>query len=47
VARTDMAVALRTLAARAASVEWAGTPEYLPETGNTAPVRLPLRLGAA
>lgn len=43
VARTDMAAALRVLSRRFAGVELAGTPEWMPDSGNTAPARLPLR----
>jgi cytochrome P450 len=46
VARTDMAVALRVLVERCATPAWAGAPVFLPETGNTAPVSLPMRLAA-
>jgi cytochrome P450 len=47
VARTDMAAALRALAARCARVAWAGAPEWLPDTGNTSAVTLPLKLEPA
>ena len=43
-ARTDMAAALRSLAQRIESFEISGEAEYLPDSGNTGPVRLPLRL---
>ena len=47
VARTDMACALRVLLGHVARVEWAGDPVYLPDSGNTSPVSMPLRLMAA
>lgn len=43
VARTDMAAALRVLATRWAEVNWNGVPEWLPDSGNTSPVCLPIR----
>ncbi|KMW57780.1 putative cytochrome P450 hydroxylase [Candidatus Rhodobacter oscarellae] len=43
VARTDMAAALRVLVGRFSEVAFAAQPEWLPETGNTSPARLPLR----
>ena len=43
VARTDMAAALRAIAQRFERVEFAGTPEWLPDSGNTSPKSLPLR----
>ena len=42
VARTDMAAALRVLASRFRRPEFAGDPEWLPDSGNTSPSRLPL-----
>ena len=42
VARTDMACALRALS-RFSRIEFAGTPEWLPDSGNTSPAHLPLR----
>lgn len=42
VARTDMAAALRVLLANWKAIRPAGRPEYLPDTGNTSPARLPL-----
>ena len=42
VARTDMACALRVLLANVTRFEWAGTPDYLPDSGNTSPRRLPV-----
>ena len=44
VARTDMAAALRVLTRRFAEISFASAPDWLPETGNTAPAHLPLRL---
>ena len=44
VARTDMACALKVLTRHVTRFEWAGTPEYLPDSGNTSPVSLPIRL---
>ena len=46
VARTDMACALRAMLSRIARIEWAGNPVYLPDSGNTSPVAMPLRLVA-
>ncbi len=43
VARTDMAEALAVLAQNWRAMEWAGTPEWLPDSGNTSPVALPIR----
>ena len=43
VARTDMAVALSVLVRNWTSIEWAGAPEWRPDTGNTSPTRLPIR----
>ena len=43
VARTDMSVALPLLARRLTDVSAAGPGEWLPVSGNTGPVRLPLR----
>ncbi|MEM8792929.1 MAG: cytochrome P450 [Pseudomonadota bacterium] len=44
VARTDIAAALRVLTRRISAFSTAGAPAFLPETGNTSPVSLPLRL---
>ncbi len=44
VARTDMACALRVLLGKVDRFEWAGTPAYLPDSGNTSPRSLPVRL---
>jgi len=46
VARTDMAAALRVLLARYTRIERAGVAEYLPDSGNTSPLALPLVLRA-
>jgi cytochrome P450 len=43
VARTDMSVALPLLARRMPEVEPDGPGEWLPVSGNTGPIRLPLR----
>ena len=45
VARTDMSVALPLLAARMPGIEADGPGEWLPVSGNTGPVRFPLRFG--
>lgn len=42
-ARADIAAALLALARRFSRVEAAGAPVWLPESGNTGPVSLPLR----
>jgi cytochrome P450 len=42
VARSDMSVALPLLARRLVDPRVDGTPEWLPDSGNTGPVRLPL-----
>ncbi|MDI5922865.1 cytochrome P450 [Halomonas sp. LR5S13] len=46
IARGDMTVALAKLAQRLLEPEYAGTPEWLPDSGNTGPVRLPIRFRA-
>lgn len=43
VARTDIASALRALSRQIEGFDYCGTPEWLPDSGNTGPVRLPLR----
>lgn len=43
VARTDMACAMRVLLDSWASVHWAGTPVFLPDSGNTSPLSFPIR----
>jgi cytochrome P450 len=45
VARTDMSVALPLLAQRMPGIEADGPGEWLPVSGNTGPVRFPLRFG--
>lgn len=42
VARTDMECALTALTRRLESITHSGTPQWLPDSGNTGPVRLPL-----
>ena len=42
-ARTDMARALEVLLEAWERIEWGGAPEYLPDSGNTSPIRLPIR----
>ena len=42
VARTDMAAALRVLAQHFTSIQYAGQPHWLPDSGNTSPAQLPL-----
>lgn len=44
VARTDMACALRVLLRSWQRIDLDGPPDLLPDSGNTAPVRLPLRI---
>ena len=43
VARTDMACALKELAETFQTVRFDGVPEWLPDSGNTSPVSLPIR----
>ena len=43
VARTDMTCALEVLVSRIARFEWNGQATYLPESGNTSPIRVPVR----
>ena len=43
VARTDMSVALPLLARRMPDIEADGPGEWLPVSGNTGPIRFPLR----
>ena len=45
-ARADIASALRALAGQVERFEWDGTPEYLPDSGNTSPRILPVRVAA-
>jgi cytochrome P450 len=47
VARADIAAALRALARHVDRFEWSGTPEFLPDSGNTSPRHLPVRVIAA
>lgn len=47
VARTDMAAALRVLAKAFVQVDFAGEPQWLPDSGNTSPATLPLRFQSA
>ena len=42
IARTDMAVALRSLCQTLETVSYAGEPIFLPDSGNTSPVSLPI-----
>lgn len=42
VARMDMTIALRTLSQRMANLRVNGQDEWMPDSGNTGPVRLPL-----
>lgn len=42
VARTDMASALTSLVGTLEQFEYDGEPEWLPDSGNTSPVRIPL-----
>src|SRR5690554_6543436 len=46
IARGDMTVALSKLPQRLLAPEYAGTPEWLPDSGNTGPLRLPIRFQA-
>lgn len=43
-AKNDMACALRVLTRHVQRFEWAGTPDYLPDSGNTSPRTLPVRI---
>ena len=43
IARGDMTVALSKLAPRLLDPEYAGSPEWLPDSGNTGPLSLPIR----
>lgn len=47
VARTDMAAALRVLSDRWVEFSFAEPPQWLPDSGNTAPARLPLKIRRA
>ena len=44
VARTDMAAALGVMVRRWRLIHLNGTPEFLPDSGNTSPLKLPLRV---
>lgn len=46
VARTDIACALRTLVARVARWHFDGEAAFLPDSGNTSPLHLPIRVDA-
>ena len=43
IARGDMTVALSLLSQRLKNPVYSGTPEWLPDSGNTGPTRLPIR----
>lgn len=43
VARTDMAAALAALRETFVTIHYDGTPEWMPDSGNTGPIRLPIR----
>lgn len=43
VARTDLAAALTALRETFATVSYDGTPEWMPDSGNTGAIRLPIR----
>ena len=47
VARTDMAAALEVMLRRWREIRLAGTPDFLPDSGNTSPRALPLRITPA
>ena len=47
VARTDLAAALTALQETFATVEYDGDPEWMPDSGNTGPIRLPIRYEVA
>jgi len=47
VARTDIASALLALSQRVTRFSYCGEPHWLPDSGNTGPVRLPLQCHAA
>ena len=44
VARTDMSEALREMTRNWRGIEFAGEADFLPDSGNTSPLRLPMRL---
>lgn len=43
IAKADMSVALATLAAAITDIQLDGADEWLPDSGNTGPIRLPIR----
>ena len=43
VARNDMSQALAEMVYKWRRIEWAGEAEYLPDSGNTSPLKLPIR----
>lgn len=43
VARTDMAAALTALRETFATIAYDGTPEWMPDSGNTGPIKLPIK----
>ena len=47
VARTDIACALRALSERIKQVHFDGEAEWMPDSGNTSPIHLPLRFDPA
>ena len=47
IARGDMTVALTKLSQQLLEPEYAGTPEWLPDSGNTGAISLPIRFRAA
>jgi cytochrome P450 len=47
VARTDMTAALRVMLRRWQRIHLAGEAQFLPDSGNTSPLALPLRIEAA
>ena len=47
VAQTDMAAAIKVMARRWRMIHLNGTPEFLPDSGNTSPLKLPLRIDPA
>jgi cytochrome P450 len=46
IARADMTEAFRLLARRIRSPSYDGEPTWLPDSGNTGPIRLPIKFGA-
>ena len=43
VARTDLAAALTALRETFRTIAYDGTPEWMPDSGNTGPITLPIR----